>query len=160
MLPLITYKKSESTQLIGYSDADCAGDLDERHSTSGNIFLMRGGAANLLSKKNVVNSYLSTAESEYIALSTATQELAWLRKLLKDFGDTRDQATVVMENNQGAICITKNPEVPNILIQSLKLQLTIGHFPTNFRIWPNKNDFLGQIYCIFAIEKLLIFSFF
>ena len=82
MLPLITYKKSESTQLIGYSDADCTGDLDERHSTSGNIFLMRGGAANLLSKKNVVNSYLSTAESEYIALSTATQELAWLRKLL------------------------------------------------------------------------------
>ena len=47
----LKYKKSKSAQLIGYSDADYAGDLDDRHSTSGYIFLMCNGAVNWLSKK-------------------------------------------------------------------------------------------------------------
>ena len=104
----LKYKKSKSAQLIGYSDADYAGDLDDRHSTSGYIFLMCNGAVNWLSKKQP-NVTLSTAESEYVAVSTATQEAVWLRKLLRDFGESQDQATVVMEDNQGAICIAKNP---------------------------------------------------
>ena len=104
----LTYKKSEGSKLIGYSDADYVGDLDDRHSTSGNLLLMCGGAVNWLSKKQPIVT-LSTAEAEYVALSTATQEAVWLRKLLKDFGEVHDQATMVMEDNQGAICIAKNP---------------------------------------------------
>ena len=84
------------------------GDLDDRHSSSGNLFLMCGGAVNWLSNKQPIVT-LSTAEAEYVALSTATQEAVWLRKLLKDFGEAQDQATMVMEDNQGAICIAKNP---------------------------------------------------
>ena len=80
----LKYKKSKSTQLIGYSDADYAGDLDDRHSTSGNIFPMCSGAVNWLSKKQLIVT-LSTAEAEYVALSMATQEAVWLSKLLKDF---------------------------------------------------------------------------
>ena len=60
----------------------------------------------LSNKQRIVT--LSTAEAEYVALSTATQEAVWLRKLLKDFGEAQDQATMVMEDNQGAICIAKN----------------------------------------------------
>ena len=33
----IRYQKSENNPLIGYSDADWAGDLDDRHSTTGNL---------------------------------------------------------------------------------------------------------------------------
>ena len=104
----LKYKKSKNTQLIGYSDADYAGDLDDRCSTSGNIFLMCSGAVNWLSKKQPIVT-LSTAEAEYVALSMATQKAVWLRKLLIDFGESQDQATVLMEDNQGAICIAKNP---------------------------------------------------
>ena len=50
-----------------------------------------------------------TAEAEYVTLSTATQEAVWLRKLLEGFGKPQDKATVVMEDNQGEICIAKNP---------------------------------------------------
>ena len=50
---------------------------------------------------------LSTAEAEYVALSTAVQETVWLRKLL--IGAEENQPTVIMEDNQGAICIAKNP---------------------------------------------------
>lgn len=69
---------------------------------------MCSGAVNWLSKKQPIVT-LSTAEAEHVTLSTATQEAVWLRKLLKDFGEAQDQATVVMEDNQGAICIAKNP---------------------------------------------------
>ena len=34
----IRYQKSENNPLIGYSDADWAGDLDDRHSTTSNLF--------------------------------------------------------------------------------------------------------------------------
>ena len=52
---------------------------------------------------------LSTTEAEYVALSTATQEAMWIRRLLSDFGVTMDQPTVILEDNQGAICLAKNP---------------------------------------------------
>ena len=102
---------------------DYAGDLDDRHSTSGNLFLMCGGAVNWLSKKQPIVT-LSTAEAEYVALSTATQEAVWLRKLLKDFGEAQDQATMVMEDNQGAICIAKNPGLQNIQGQNILISAT------------------------------------
>ena len=66
----LTYTKSDDKQLVGYSDADFAGDLDDRHSTTGNIFLLSNGAVSWLSKKQPIVT-LSTAEAEYISLSTA-----------------------------------------------------------------------------------------
>ena len=61
----IKYQRSESNMLIGYSDADWAGDLDDRHSTTGNPFLMAGGPVNWLSKKQAVVA-LSTSKAEYV----------------------------------------------------------------------------------------------
>ena len=72
--------------------------MDDGHSTSGNVFLMCNGALNWLSKKQPIVT-LSTAEVEYVALSTATQEAVWLKKFLKDFEESQDQATKVMEDN-------------------------------------------------------------
>ena len=109
----IKYQKSENDPLIGYSDADWAGDLDDRHSTTGNIFLMTGGPISWLSKKQAaVALALSTSisEAEYVALSSVTQEAVWLRKLLiSDLQVTSQESTLIMEDNQGAISIAKNP---------------------------------------------------
>ncbi len=68
----LKYEKSESLSLTGYSDADWASDGDDRHST-----------ISWLSKKQVVIA-LSTAEAEYVALSAATHEAIWLKKLVSD----------------------------------------------------------------------------
>ena len=73
----LSYKKCADGNLIGYSDADWAGDVDDRHSTSGNVFLLAKGAVSWLSKKQATVA-LSTAEAEYVALSAATQEAIWL----------------------------------------------------------------------------------
>ena len=47
----LMYEKGSSS-LIGYSDDDWAGDHDDRHSTTENVFLLNAGAVSLLSKKN------------------------------------------------------------------------------------------------------------
>ena len=36
----VIYQKSGDGVLVGYSDADWAGDQDNRHSTTGNLFMM------------------------------------------------------------------------------------------------------------------------
>ena len=102
----LKYQQSENGMLIGYSDADWANDPDDRHSTTGNLFMMSGAAVSWLSKKQSTVA-LSTSEAEYIALSTATQEAVWFRRLLCDLGISTDEPTILMEDNQGAIAIAK-----------------------------------------------------
>ena len=104
----LSYKKCADGILTGYSDADWAGDVDDRHSTSGNVFSLARGAVSWLSKKQATVA-LSTAEAEYVALSTATQEAIWLRRLLTDVGEPLEESIVIHEDNQGAIAMAKNP---------------------------------------------------
>lgn len=102
----LKYCKDEKL-IIGFSDADWGGDRDDRHSTTGNVFVLAGGAVSWLSKKQAVVA-LSTCEAEYVALSTAGQEAVWFQKL---FGDLRVSARsiVIKEDNQGAIALSRNP---------------------------------------------------
>ena len=86
----------------------CSADMDDRHSTSGNVFLLAKGVVSWLSKKQATVA-LSTIEAEYVALSTATQEAIWLRRLLSDVGKPLEEPIVINEDNQGAIAMAKNP---------------------------------------------------
>ena len=104
----LKYVRTERSTLLGYSDADWAGDLDDRHSTTGNLFMMAGGAISWMSKKQATVA-LSTAEAEYVALSAATQEAVWLRRLLTDLEVVQDEPTVLMGDNQGSIAMARNP---------------------------------------------------
>ena len=69
---------------------------------------MSGGAISWLSKKQP-SVALSTTEAEYIALSVATQEAVWLRRMLDDLQAKPKDPTVLMEDNSGAIAIAKIP---------------------------------------------------
>ena len=69
----ILYKHSSTDNLKGYSDSDFASDTSDRKSVSGNIFMMQGGPVSWLSRKQTTVS-MSTAEAEYVALSTCAQE--------------------------------------------------------------------------------------
>ena len=87
--------------LMGYSDADWAGDHKDRRSTTGFCFTMAGAAIVWLSKKQPCVS-LSTTEAEYIALCAATQESIWLKSLATSMGITVKQVTI-KEDNQGCL---------------------------------------------------------
>lgn len=56
--------------VVGYTDADFGGDLDNRKSTSGSIFFLRGGPVSWSSRKQT-STATSTTHSEYNALSDA-----------------------------------------------------------------------------------------
>ena len=100
--------QAKGSELIDYSDSDWANDLDNRHSTTGNVFKMSGGAISWISQKQATVA-LSTAEAEYVALGSATQEAIWLRRLLNDLNVDQAKPTVIREDNQGAIAMAKNP---------------------------------------------------
>ena len=72
------------------------------------MFVLGDGAITWSSKQQ--NSVaLSTVEAEYMALSQATQEAVWLRRLTEELGQTNQEATIIYEDNQGAICTAQNP---------------------------------------------------
>ncbi len=93
--------------LIGYADADWAGDIDTRNSTSGYCFKLQGATITWQSKLQRTTA-LSSCEAEYMALSSATQESIWLRRLLKEMGNPQSDPTPLYEDNQGAIELVKN----------------------------------------------------
>ena len=69
----------------GYTNADYAGDLDKRRSTSRYIFMFAGGAVSWRSRlQNCVS--MSTTEAEYIAIAEACKEALWLARLVGDLG--------------------------------------------------------------------------
>lgn len=95
-------------KLETYADADYAGDLEQRKSTTGYLLKIGNGSVSWCSKRQPVTA-LSTTEAEYIALSSAAQETIWFRTLLQELGYKQDDATIVNEDNQGTIALANNP---------------------------------------------------
>lgn len=98
----LVFGLGEGWKLIGYSDADWAGDQESRRSTTGFVFLFGGGAIVWASRKQSCVS-LSSMEAEYIALSDTCQELIWLRRLMTDLGEKPTSATTVFDDNQSCL---------------------------------------------------------
>ena len=73
--------KDTAPHLMGYSDSDLAGDVNDRKSTSGLIFFLAGGPIAWQSAKQKVVA-LSSCEAEYIAAAGAACEGVWLARLL------------------------------------------------------------------------------
>ena len=100
---------SDDSDVLGYSDADWAGDMDDRKSTSGYMFQIAGGPVSWRSKKQDTVA-LSTAEAEYVALSSAAQECVWMRRLVSELGKPPGEPTTVLEDNQSSIAMARNPQ--------------------------------------------------
>ena len=94
---------------VCYSDADWAGNKDDRKSTSGYLFRIAGGPVSWQIKKPDTVA-LSTVEAEYLALSSAAQETMWLRRLNSDLGNVREGPTIINEDKQSAISMSRNPQ--------------------------------------------------
>ena len=104
----LTYVKNTPEAIIGYSDADWAGDVKDRRSTAGNVSLLGGGAITWSSRKQS-SVALSMVEVGYKALSIVTQKAIWIRQPQKELGVTESGPTLIYEDNQGAIFMAKNP---------------------------------------------------
>ncbi|XP_062541084.1 uncharacterized protein LOC134209119 [Armigeres subalbatus] len=89
-------------KLTGYSDADWAGDLKTRKSTTGVVYMYAEGAISWTSRLQDFVT-LSSMESEYVALSEASQEAVWLLNIFEDFGEPSFKPVTLREDNQSCI---------------------------------------------------------
>jgi hypothetical protein len=95
-------------KLAGYSDADLAGCVDTRRSTSGIIFFLGGNPISWQSNKQKVVA-LSSCEAEYMATAAAACQGIWLARLLTDMVGSESGAPGLWVDNQLAIALSKNP---------------------------------------------------
>jgi hypothetical protein len=95
--------------LVGYTNANFAGDQDDCRSTSGGIFFLHGGPVALFSKKQP-DIAQSTTESEYIALCEGTKSIVFLCRLQEDFTGVEQLKIPIMCDNQSAVRLSYNPE--------------------------------------------------
>jgi hypothetical protein len=63
---MLTYRRTDNLEVVGYSDVDHAGCVDSKKSTSSYIFTLSRGAISWKSSKQTI-IVSSTMQAEYIA---------------------------------------------------------------------------------------------
>ncbi|CAI7842429.1 unnamed protein product [Closterium sp. NIES-54] len=103
---LIYYKSKTTTpKLIGYVDADHAGDPDNRRSRTGYIYRLEPIGPNSWQSSKQELIALSSAEAEYIALCSATKKGLYIRRLLEEAKLAQLPSFSLFCDNQSAIRI-------------------------------------------------------
>jgi hypothetical protein len=93
--------------LTGFSDADFAGDVDVRKSTTWVIFLVNSPITWQSMKQKVMTQ--SSCESEYIAVANATCQVLWLAWVLAEVQGPAPSTPLLRVDNKSDIALIKNP---------------------------------------------------
>ncbi|GKB95935.1 retrovirus-related pol polyprotein from transposon TNT 1-94 [Tanacetum coccineum] len=101
------YLKDSGFELRAFSNADHAGCLDTRKSTSGGIQFLGDKLVSWMSKKQDCTA-MSSAEAEYVALSASCAQVMWIRTQLKDYGFNYNKIPLYCDSHS-AIAISYNP---------------------------------------------------
>nr|GEU68375.1 copia-type polyprotein [Tanacetum cinerariifolium] len=124
----ILYNRGKNSTLVAYSDSDFAGDLDDRRSTSGSVFLLAVGAISWSSKKQPVVT-LSTTEAEYIAAAACACQCLWLKRILAAIGHQKGGSSIIQCDNSSPIQLSthlvfhrrsKNIDIVDVMTKPLK----------------------------------------
>ncbi|CAI7882958.1 unnamed protein product [Closterium sp. NIES-53] len=117
----------ESLELVGYVDADDAGDKQNRTNTGGYVFLY-GGAAVSWSSQRIKCAMLSSTESEYAAATEAGKEGRQLRFLLAEFQQLdAGKPTILWVDNKSAITLAEGMGLTGNLKHMERRQAWLQH---------------------------------
>lgn len=100
--------RSNSHDLVAYSDADWGGCPDSRRSTSGYCVFLGDNLISWSAKRQPTVSR-SSAEAEYRGVANAVAETTWLRNLLFELHTPLSRASVVFCDNVSAVYLSNNP---------------------------------------------------
>ncbi|KAL4369556.1 hypothetical protein GQ457_05G026850 [Hibiscus cannabinus] len=143
---MLTYRKSDHLEVVGYSDSDFAGCQDSRKSTSGYIYLLAGGAISWKSAKQTLVAS-STMAAEFVACYEASNHGIWLRNFvtglrilknverpLKLFCDNK--SAVLYSNNNRSSSKSKHIDIKFLAVKERVQsgQISIEHIGTNSMI--------------------------
>ncbi|KAH9781064.1 hypothetical protein KPL71_008321 [Citrus sinensis] len=104
----LLYSFSNDYKLVGYSDNDWGGDVDDRKSTTRFVFFIGDTGFTWMSKKQPIVT-LSTFETKYAAATSSVCHAIWLRNLLKELGLPPEKPSEIYVVNKSAIALSKNP---------------------------------------------------
>ena len=104
---VLWYPRECSIDLVGYADADYAGFLVDRKSTSGMAHFLGPCLVSWATRKQH-SVAMSTAEAEYVAAASCCAQLLWIRQQLRDFHVDTGCIPIFCDNTS-AINIAKNP---------------------------------------------------
>ncbi|XP_019052048.1 PREDICTED: uncharacterized protein LOC109114200 [Nelumbo nucifera] len=90
----IWYGITHDSKLIGYTDSDWAGLVDDMKSTSGYAFTIGSGIFSWASRKQATVAQ-SSAEAEYIAAAMTTSQAIWLKRIHEDMGESQVETTEI-----------------------------------------------------------------
>ena len=82
---MLTFRRSDSLEVTGYSNSDFVGCIDSRKSTFGYLFMLVGGAISQKSAKQTIIAS-STMEAEFVVCFEATVHGLWLRNFISGLG--------------------------------------------------------------------------
>jgi hypothetical protein len=100
--------QGDTLDLHGFSDADWAGDIITRRSTTGYIIFAAGGPISWQSKLQTTVA-TSSMESEYMAMYAGIQELVWIRGVLKELQRPLSEPTPFLVDSKSAQDLAQNP---------------------------------------------------
>ncbi|XP_075097942.1 secreted RxLR effector protein 161-like [Nicotiana tabacum] len=100
------YPRSNNFKLESFSDADLAGDKEDRKSTSG-ICQLLGKALIFWNSKKQGLVALSTTEAEYNAIGQCCAQLLWMSHQLSDY-ELSFKLIQIFCDNYSDICLLKN----------------------------------------------------
>nr|KYP51611.1 Copia protein [Cajanus cajan] len=109
-LRIVQYLKGTNgnVSLEAYTDADYAGSIVDRRSTTGYCTFLGGNLVTWKSKKQSVVAR-SSAEAKFRAMAQGICELLWLKIILEDLRIKRDEPIRLYCDNKFAISIAHNP---------------------------------------------------
>ena len=104
----ILFKKNNTLALEAYTDANYAGSLVDRRSTTGYRTFLGGNLVTWRSKKQNVIAR-SSAEAKFRVIAQVLCELLWLKIILDDLRIKWDGPMKLYCDNKSAINIAHNP---------------------------------------------------
>jgi hypothetical protein len=104
----LVYDGADGDGLHGYTDSSLGDQADDRHSTSGYVFILASGAISWSSRKQKTVAQ-NTTEAEYMAMTDAANQAAWYQSFLTELGYNVDDPIPLHGDNKGAIDLALNP---------------------------------------------------
>jgi hypothetical protein len=101
-------RRSSSSDLVIYIDADRVGCPDTRRSTSGYAVFLGDNLVSWSAKRQTIVSR-SSAEAEYRAIANGVAEATWLRQLLHELQTSPSRCTLVYCDNISVVYLSTNP---------------------------------------------------
>mgnify|MGYP002654744487 CR=1 FL=1 len=103
---------NQISDVIAFSDANWAEDKTDRKSNSGFCIFLNGGLISWCCRKQDIIA-LSSAESEFVAITETCKELMWIKSVIQELNVSQKTPITVMTDSQSCIALIENQKFSN-----------------------------------------------